>query len=81
MYQTALQVGIPGTQEILIIFLILIVLVAPAVVVVLVALGVLRLWRGDSTSDEERIAELEREVEELREERGTATTKPDDELE
>jgi|GEM_PF-1942233 len=81
MYQTALQVGIPGTQEILIILLILIVLVAPAVVVVLVALGVLRLWQSDSTSNDERIAELEREVEELREERGTGTDEPDDELE
>ncbi|MCU4801093.1 preprotein translocase subunit TatA [Halobacteria archaeon HArc-gm2] len=77
MYQTALQVGIPGTQEILIILLILIVLVAPAVVVVLVALGVLRLWQGDSTSNEERIAELEREVEELREESSSTDGTPD----
>ncbi|MCU4801094.1 preprotein translocase subunit TatA [Halobacteria archaeon HArc-gm2] len=77
MVSVVFQVGLPGVQELIIIllnFIILAGLVGGLIVVVK------RLTGNDSKSDE-RIAELEREVEELREERGTGTDEPDDELE
>jgi sec-independent protein translocase protein TatA len=60
--------GVPGGPELLIILLVIVILGIPLSAVILVALGVTRLRSGDDDR-EERIAELEREVERLREDR------------
>ncbi len=75
MLSTALQVGIPGSQELVIILFIGVFFVA---IPVLLIGALVKYLTGDDSGAEERIDELEREVEELREERGTTAGEPDE---
>ncbi|WP_026190258.1 hypothetical protein [Halomicrobium katesii] len=59
----ALQLGLPGTQELIIVLLIFVLFAAPVVVAAALAIGYFRRSSDDGT--DERIAELEREVDEL----------------
>jgi sec-independent protein translocase protein TatA len=59
--------GIPGGPELLIILLVVVILGIPLSAVVLIGLGVTKL-RSNEQDREERIAELEREVDRLRDE-------------
>ncbi|WP_372480400.1 preprotein translocase subunit TatA [Halomicrobium sp. HM KBTZ05] len=74
----ALQIGLPGTQELVIVFLILIMLAAPILLVVGLVVLLLRWLSGDDETDE-RVAELEREVERLRHQQSSAESDTDDE--
>ena len=62
-----LQIGIPGAQELVIVVMIFAMLAVPVVAVALLV----RYLTGSDSANGERISELEREVEELREERET----------
>ena len=68
MLSVTYQLGIPGTQELIIILLMLFFFVIPVGLAVLVVVYLLRRRSGN----DERVAELEWEVEQLREERATA---------
>jgi len=73
---TALQIGLPGVQELFIILLIFLLLAVPFAAVV----ALLVLYRRSSGSAaDERIEELEREVAELRDRQGEASPEADDE--
>lgn len=63
--RSPLQVGIPGTQELFVIVFVFLLLAIPTVLVVAVVVGAVRWLGGD---DDERVAELEAEVERLRDE-------------
>lgn len=60
----ALQIGLPGTQELVIIVMIFLFLLIPLVVIAVAVALLLRFVSGDD--EQERIEELEREVEDLR---------------
>ncbi|SFS01788.1 hypothetical protein SAMN05216559_2547 [Halomicrobium zhouii] len=62
MYPPIAQFGIPGAQELLIILMIFGMLAIPVVGIALV----IKYLTGNDSETDERIAELEREVEELR---------------
>ncbi len=66
----ALQLGLPGTQELIIVLLIFVLLTAPVVVAAGLAIRYFRRSSDDGT--DERIAELEREVDELRKQQSSA---------
>lgn len=75
MFPPLLQVGLPGSQELaIILFISLFFLAIP----VLLIAALVKFLTGNDSENDERIAELEREVEELREERGTASGDGDD---
>jgi membrane protein implicated in regulation of membrane protease activity len=78
MQSVALQIGLPGTQELVIVLFIGLFFLA---IPVLLVAALVKFLTGNDSETDERIAELEREVEQLREERGTAPGEPDDELE
>lgn len=59
-----LQVGIPGTQELIVVVFVFLLLAVPAVLVLGVVVAAVR-WLG---GDDERVAELEAEVDRLRDE-------------
>lgn len=65
MPSTIAQIGVPGLQELIIVLLISLLIFG-----VPIALVVVFIWnkRGADSATEERVAELEREVESLREE-------------
>jgi sec-independent protein translocase protein TatA len=76
----ALQIGLPGTQEFVIILLIFVLLAGIAVLIVAPVVLLLR-WRSDDDETQERVAELEDEVERLRDQQGASqddTREPDD---
>ena len=66
-----LQIGLPGTQEFVIILLIFVLLAGIAVLVVVPVVLLLR-WRSDDDETTERVAELEEEVERLRDQQGAS---------
>ena len=73
----ALQLGLPGTQELVIIVLILVLLAVPALIVAGIVLLLLR-WRSGDDETEERVAELEAEVERLRDQQGASQNEESD---
>ncbi|WP_225333619.1 preprotein translocase subunit TatA [Halomicrobium urmianum] len=62
-----MQIGLPGTPELIIVLFVLFIWVVIIAAGVLVALRIKR-WFSDSDDQSERIEQLEGEVEELREE-------------
>lgn len=65
MLPVAFQIGLPGTLELMIVLLSLFFFVIPAGIIGLIVVYLLRRESGN----DERVEELEREVEQLREER------------
>ncbi|WP_226012424.1 preprotein translocase subunit TatA [Halomicrobium salinisoli] len=71
-----MQIGLPGTQEMIILLFVLLFWVGVIAVGVLVALR-LKSRFSDSDDQSERIEQLEDEVEELREERDARESRSD----
>lgn len=81
MLPAVAQLGVPGAQELLIVVMIFLMLAVPVAIVA----AAVKYFVGNDSTDEaetaalrERVASLEREVERLREERGTASGESDE---
>jgi len=72
----ALQIGLPGTQEMIIVLLIFVLFTVPIVVAAGLAIRYFRRSSDDET--DERVAELEREVERLQHQQSSAESDDDE---